>query len=203
MGQFDIIQTENEPDFSNMASGVLWVPDLDTWRLSTASGVREMRTGHGIVQVSRTADATAQTFTTTFTDVIWDAVNLIDEQYYSLSSTLITVKEPGIYRVSYNQSISVNAGTSRSAARTRIELDGVALTQGLSHSYHRTAGGGIDGAASSCFVEVGGPGLQISIASARVQGTSTLQYIVGCNCAIERISPLRNPTSPGFEDGGD
>lgn len=197
MGQFDIIPDSNEPNFSNMASGVLWVPDLDTWRISTASGMRELRTGHGIIQVHRTADAGAQTFTTTFTDVNWDNVDLIDEQYYSHNgSNLITVKHPGIYRVAYSQQMGVSTGSARSTARTRVELDGVGYEAGIAHSYHRITSAGQDSASTSVFLEVGGAGLQISVASARIAGTDTLQYIVGCSCSIERISPLRDPTSP-------
>lgn len=201
MGQFDIIPDSNEPNHDNAASGVLWVPDLDTWRISTASGVRELRTGHGLIHVFRSADATSQTFTTLWTDVIWDNTGIIDEQYYTFTNgeAFITIKHPGIYRVSYCQSVNVSVGTSRSSAAHRVELDGVNYAGSRSSSYHRTAGGGLDSGSASFFLIMEGTNLQVSVASQRQEGTSTLQFVVGCNCSIERISPLRHPSSPSAD----
>ena len=201
-GNFDILNDNNEPNHSNVPSGTLWAPDLDTWRIATASGVRELRTGHGIIQVFRTADAGAQTFTTAWTDVNYDMTGIIDDAYYSFTNgtSLITVQHPGIYRVSYAQSMGLSTGTSRTCVRTRAELDGVSIPQSITHSYHRTTGGEFDSATSSFFIQVTGPGLQVSVASQRIQGTSTVDFVVGCSCAIERISPLRHPFESGAGD---
>lgn len=190
-GHFDIISTNNEPEHGNVGSGVLWVPNLDTWRISTASGVREVRTGHGIVQVHRSSSATAQTFTTTVTAVNWDVTDIIDDQYYTHSGNTITIKEVGIYKIAFNQQIGISSGTSRSIAVTLAGINGMGDESVSSFSYHRTVGQGRDSASSSYFIEITQANTTISIFSKRDSGGSTLNYRAGCNCSIERVSSLR------------
>lgn len=103
------------------------------------------------------------------------------------------------HRVSYSQQIDTNAGISRSVARTNVLLNSVILVQSSSHSYHRLLGAGSQSAASTFFVEITSPNSDMSVSSSRIGGLDTLEFITGCSCCIERISSLRNPSSPGAD----
>lgn len=201
-GKFDIITYANEPNFDNVPSGVLWVPDLDTWRISTASGVREIRTGHGLFQAFRSTSATAQTFINNFADMLMDQNPIIDEQYYTWDgSGTLTIKHTGIYSIAYNTTIDLNLGIATSSLST-IKINGT-TTSSLPQIFGVHTTDGPDSNGKRFLLTVTIPNTTLVIAAIRIAGIGTLEFGIGGQLNVERISPLRNPTSPGSNSEGD
>jgi len=199
--ELDLLATNREPEHANVPSGTTWAPqDLDTFRIATASGVREIRTGHGILQMQRNTDATAITFaTTTFVNCVYNETPAVhDEDYYSIASdTTVTVLQEGIYRVSYTTNINISGETqARSGSTSRILINGVTVpTAGLSHGYHRLQAVDLDNDSTSFFHQFSA-GDTVVCQSNRYAGGDILKFSTA-QLNFERISPLRHPFNGG------
>ena len=196
--ELDLLQTNNEPIHARVPSGVIWLPDdLDMPRIVTASGVRELRTGHGLLEVSRDSSAVASTFTTAFVSCVYNlGASIIDDDYYTLTdaNSLVTIKQEGIYRITYTMNIDVSGETqARSGSTTRVLVAGsIVPPAGTSHGYHRLAGLGKDSSTQS-FLYAAKAGDNFLFQSIRYSGGDVLKFIEGCQVNFERICPLRHP----------
>lgn len=194
----DLLQTNNEPIHANVPSGTIWLPDdLDMPRIVTASGVRELRTGHGLLEVVRNSSAGALTFTTSFVSCQYNAgATIIDDDYYTLTdaNSLVTVKQEGLYRITYTMNIDISGDTqARSGSTTRVlQAGSIVPPMGTSHGYHRLAALGKDSSTQSFLLEVFA-GDNFLFQSIRYSGGDTLRFIEGCQINFERICPLRHP----------
>lgn len=188
--QLGVLPVANEP--TDAASGVLWFPELDTARIQTVSGMRELRTGHGLIQVYRNVDAASQTFTTTATAVNFNLNPFIDTDYYEWDATsTVTIRHPGLYQISYTLNVDVNTGTARSSNRTDVTMNGSLIAWSEAVGYNRTANNGFSGAGKSFIVHVTSANSTIQARSVRIAGTDTLEFIRGCDISIQRIGPPR------------
>lgn len=196
--ELDLLETSQEPLHSQVSSGILWLPgDLDTARIATASGVRELRTGHGLLEAVRNSAATTLTFTTSFVSCVYNfGPTIIDNDYYTFAdgNTAVIVKQEGIYRITYTMNIDISGDTVvRSGSTTRIlQAGSIVPPMSISHGYHRNAAIGKDSSTQSFLIEVLA-GDSFLFQSIRYAGGDELRFIEGCQINFERISPLRHP----------
>ena len=74
---------------------------------------------------------------------------IIDSNHYESTTTSITIKKAGTYKVTYRVTAQITFGTSRSGTEYRLLENDVVVPGSYSAAYHRTLNPGIDTASAS------------------------------------------------------
>jgi len=92
---------------------------------------------------------------------------------FSLASSEVTCNTAGTYKITYDTSLYISTGTSRSQAETWLEVNTTEVNGTRAQIYARTANYG-SATSASCYLSLSVNDV-VRIRAARTQGTSTLQ----------------------------
>jgi hypothetical protein len=128
---------------------------------------------------------TTSTNSSTDVNVQWDVSKNTGALFtFSPTSAVVEINQDGYYFISYNISIDITSGNSRTSGRTRLYLDtgsGYSIVPGLtSYSYHRNSSEGEDTASKSSILQLS-DGDKINVRIARESGSATLVTITGAS----------------------
>ncbi len=108
-------------------------------------------------------------------DINWDIESKKDSDCYThnVGSTEIEIKKNGWYKIQYEVSLKVSNGSSRTASRSYIVVNGSEVYGSESYGYHRNSSQGYDTSSAKVPVYLNA-GDKVKIQSVRKSGSATL-----------------------------
>jgi hypothetical protein len=174
--------------------GDIWLRDnggqLPRLAYQGTSGIYEVKNSEGYASYTVDTFIDFVTFTTIFTPVRWNVVDVEDSMYFSRSvnNERIHVWIDGIYRISYGGNVLKVSSSTRSTVEWEMEINdsGATITAARGYTYLRNLTTDIN-TTSKTFLTSLNAGDFIELQAARIAGNGIVGFDDGTSLMIELI----------------
>ncbi|PCH75895.1 MAG: hypothetical protein COB98_07865 [Flavobacteriaceae bacterium] len=117
----------------------------------------------------------------TFTDVKFGDNGVVDTSNFTTTNTTITIKTPGIYKITYRVSLEFKSGNNRSESEFQLTQNGNIIPGSTAFGKHRNSRNNKDTATATRVIEVSGStplSVEIAVQAKHSSGSAVLQTVV-------------------------
>lgn len=136
--------------------------------------------------LSRHNGAVTQTFGTTPITVQFGTNIRTDSNYTYNANGEVTINASGWYRITYDVSIDVPSGSTRTTSTTFLENNTVEISGTRAYGYHRTSANGLDTISNSLFLNLTATNV-IRVRTNQINGGNLSTVANGCRLTFEFI----------------